>query len=76
MTVKEAIKEATKFAEEMSEDKNCDGIKITVTHKTQYISQKNMKLFDNLNFGERRDLDEGELCKIDDMRADTNVNLN
>lgn len=36
-----------------------------------------MKLFDNLNFGERHDLDEGDICKLDDMRADVdNLQLN
>lgn len=77
MTVREAIKEATKYAEEKSEDKGENRVKVTVTHKTQFSSWKNMKLFDNLNFGERRDLDEGELCKLDGMRADVvNINLN
>ena len=35
-----------------------------------------MKLFDSQSIGERRDIDEGELCKVDDMRADTNINFN
>lgn len=76
MSVRDAIKDATKFAEEMSDEKIENRVKVTVTHRTLYSNQKNMKLFDSSSFGERRDIDEGELCKVDDMRADSNIDFN
>ena len=48
---------------------------VKVTHKSQYKGNKNMKLFDSQSFGERRDVDEGEVCKVDKLRALSNINF-
>ena len=74
MTVKEAIKEATAFADYQMKEDNIE-IKLKVTHKTLYPNQKNVKFFDSESYGERKDLDDGELCKVDDMRAESNINF-
>ena len=74
MTIRDAIKDATKFTEDKMDELKME-IRVKVTHKTLYSNQKNIKIFDSSSFGERRDIDEGELCKVDDMRADSNINF-
>ena len=34
-----------------------------------------MQLFDMSSFGERRDIDDGELCIVDDLRAHSNIDF-
>ena len=47
--------------------------RVIVKHYTK--SSEHSKIFDSTSYGERRDIDEGEICNVSDVRALTNINF-
>ena len=72
MTVQEAINNAEKQAGEILKLQGKEII-VNVIHYCRSETKKKTKLFDSLAVGERRDIDEGQICNVSEIRALTNI---
>jgi len=70
--VKKAIAKAEK---EAIETLKAQGMKTHVNIKHYCKGSKDSLIFDSLSFGERRDIDEGQICNISNQRAMTNIDF-